>query len=158
MWTAFLIRLCNVYYVHKSVDRISDTFVRCSRCTQIVDRISNTFVQCSQCTQIMDRISNTCMQCSQCTHIVNRISNTTMKYTQCTQIMDRVPNISVLCGQCTQRLNSSLMNVMFQMTDCLHCGHYRCSVHTQNNKMVTKQNSYTQQKPLWIKTRESSEN
>jgi len=88
------------------------------------------------------------MQCSQCTHIANRISNTTMKYTQCTQIMDRIPNTSVLCAQYAQYLNRSLMNRMFQMTDCLHCGHYRCLIYTQRNKMVRKQNSYTQQKPF----------
>ena len=155
MWTGFPTLLC---YVYKVWTELVIIFVQCSGCTQTVDRIRNTTVQWTQCTQIMDRNSNTCMQCSQCTHIVNRIPNTTMKCTQCTQIMDGIPNIFVLCTQCTQLLNSSLMNLMYQLTDCLHCGHYRCLIYIQNKKkMITEKNSCTQQKPFWIKIRESSE-
>ena len=74
------------------------------------------------------------------------------------RVKNRIPNIFVLGTQWTQLLNRSLINPMYQLIECLHCGHYRCIIYTQNNKIITEQNSCTQQNPFWIKIRESSEN
>jgi hypothetical protein len=53
------------------------------------------------------------------------------------------------------------MNPMYQLMDGLTAytvGTTGVLIYKPNNKMITELNSCTQQKPFWIKIRESSEN